>query len=98
MTGLHVWYLTRPVFALVSSGWHIMVPLAPFVFDPDLYQVFPGSWINRRPVEQEDQDNPNSICMSDSIGSEAKEKDQDDNANNRSFENPLHQEYNQSVV
>ena len=38
LLGLHVWYITRPMFALIGYGWNIVVPLAPFSFDPD-FQV-----------------------------------------------------------
>jgi hypothetical protein len=38
LLGLHVWYITRPMFALIGYGWNIIVPLAPFSFDPD-FQV-----------------------------------------------------------
>ncbi len=48
LLGLHVWYITRPMFALISLGWHITTPLAPFVFDTDLAEDFPGPYVNKR--------------------------------------------------
>ena len=29
-------HITRPMFAVISYGWHICVPLAPFAFDGDI--------------------------------------------------------------
>ena len=42
-----IWFITRPMFALIGYGWHIIVPLTPFVFDPDLFDSFPGQYVNR---------------------------------------------------
>ena len=42
-----IWFITRPMFSLIGLGWHIIVPLAPFIFDPDLYESFPGQYVNR---------------------------------------------------
>ena len=42
-----IWFITRPMFSLIGYGWHIIVPLTPFVFDPDLYECFPGKYVNR---------------------------------------------------
>merc|ERR1719510_2498401 len=65
LLGLHVWYITRPMFALIGYGWNIVVPLAPFSFDPDFQAVFPGTWINRHKIAAKDEETRNSICMSD---------------------------------
>ncbi len=65
LLGLHVWYITRPMFALIGYGWNIVVPLAPFSFDPDLQPIFPGNWINRHRLAAKDVESKNSICMSD---------------------------------
>eukprot|EP00095_Tigriopus_kingsejongensis_P006479 maker-scaffold1058_size66152-snap-gene-0.12 protein:Tk06479 transcript:maker-scaffold1058_size66152-snap-gene-0.12-mRNA-1 annotation:"olfactory receptor 1f12-like" len=67
LLSLHIWYITRPMFALVSYGWYIVVPLAPFIFDPDLMGEFPGNMLNRREMIHKDEENRNSICMSDTI-------------------------------
>ena len=40
-------YITRPMFACISLGWHIITPLAPFVFDEELVDTFPGKWVNK---------------------------------------------------
>ena len=42
-----IWFITRPMFALIGYGWHIIVPLTPFIFDPDLYETFPGQYVNK---------------------------------------------------
>ena len=42
--GLHVWYITRPMFVLIAYGWHVVVPLAPFAFDKDFFEIFPGKY------------------------------------------------------
>ena len=42
-----IWFITRPMFSLIGYGWHIIVPLTPFVFDPDLFESFPGQYVNR---------------------------------------------------
>ena len=47
LLGRHVWYITRPMFALINLGWHITTPLAPFVFDVDLADEFPGIYVNK---------------------------------------------------
>lgn len=47
LISLHVWYITRPMFALIGYAWHITTPLAPFVMDDDFIDVFPGNWFNR---------------------------------------------------
>ncbi len=43
----HVWYVIRPVFSLITLGWHISTPLAPFIFDSELLHEFPGPWVNK---------------------------------------------------
>jgi hypothetical protein len=47
LLGLHVWYIARPLFALINLGWHIITPLSPFVFDTELLEEFPGPWVNK---------------------------------------------------
>ena len=47
LLGLHVWYIARPLFALINLGWHITTPLSPFVFDADLLEELPGPWVNK---------------------------------------------------
>ena len=42
-----IWFITRPMFSLIGFGWHIIVPLTPFIFDPDLFESFPGKYVNR---------------------------------------------------
>ena len=42
-----IWFITRPMFSLIGYGWHIIVPLTPFIFDPDLFESFPGQYVNR---------------------------------------------------
>lgn len=62
---MHVWYITRPMFALIGYGWYIIVPLTPFAFDPDLMMEFPGNFFNRALITAKDEQNRNSICLSD---------------------------------
>ena len=65
ISGMHVWYITRPMFALIGYGWYIIVPLTPFAFDPDLMMEFPGNFFNRAMITAKDEQNRNSICLSD---------------------------------
>ena len=60
-----VWFLLRPMFALIGYGWHVVTPLAPFVFDKDLYASFPGNLVYRKRFEmrQEDETKFNSINL-----------------------------------
>lgn len=60
-----VWFLLRPMFALIGYGWHIVTPLAPFVFDKDFYQSFPGNLVYRKRFEmrQEEDTRFNSINL-----------------------------------
>lgn len=67
LLGLHIWYITRPMFALVAYGWYIVVPLSPFLFDPDFMREFPGNFLNRQELVHKDEENRNSICMSDTV-------------------------------
>ncbi|XP_059089044.1 uncharacterized protein LOC131885120 [Tigriopus californicus] len=67
LLGLHIWYITRPMFALVAYGWYIVVPLGPFLFDPDFMGEFPGNFLNRQELVHKDEENRNSICMSDTV-------------------------------
>lgn len=41
------WIIARPLFALINLGWHVTTPLAPFIFDNELLEEFPGPWINK---------------------------------------------------
>ena len=105
LLGLHVWYITRPMFALIGYGWFIVVPLSPFTFDPDLMTEFPGNWINKRRIAMKDEENRNSICMSDTSSSRrtpetslnrsssGKNVTWKEDGNKNSFENPLQMEY-----
>ena len=47
LLGLHVWYITRPLFSLFNLGWHIATPLSVFIFDLDLLDEFPGTYVNK---------------------------------------------------
>ena len=60
-----VWFLLRPMFALIGYGWHVVTPLAPFVFDKDLYGSFPGNLVYRKRFEmkQEEDTQFNSINL-----------------------------------
>ena len=99
--GLHVWYITRPMFALIAYGWNLVTPLAPFIFDEDFAAEFPGALINRRRVADQDELNRNSFAMSDSVQSRRQpngesdeergvDRQKSDRNANQSFENPLH--------
>ena len=101
--GLHVWYITRPMFALIAYGWHIVLPLAPFAFDEDLFDVFPGNLINRNRLISRDEETRNSISMSETASMSDKGKSdldsgnfkitvtEDRDRNGNRFENPLHE-------
>jgi hypothetical protein len=52
LLSLHVWYVTRPMFAVIAFGWHIVVPLAPFALDPDLADYFPGTLVAESSLNQ----------------------------------------------
>lgn len=109
LLGLHVWYITRPMFALIGYGWFITIPLAPFVFDPDLMTEFPGNWINKEKIALKEEENRNSICMSDTSSSRRTPPEtlnRSDNeevgvghvtwkedGNRNSFENAMHADY-----
>jgi len=58
-----IWFITRPMFALIGYGWHIIVPLTPFVFDPDLFDSFPGQYVNRKRLEIKRNDPRNNIIL-----------------------------------
>jgi hypothetical protein len=58
-----IWFITRPMFALIGYGWHIIVPLTPFVFDPDLFDSFPGQYVNRKRLEIRRNDPRNNIIL-----------------------------------
>lgn len=109
LLGLHVWYITRPMFALIGYGWNIMVPLAPFCFDDHFARHFPGTWINRRRLRAKEAVGGSKTSVSatedttDAIAASARQ----DNGNDRrfTFENPMQDlemietsEFNQSVV
>jgi hypothetical protein len=86
--GMHVWYITRPMFALIAYGWHIVVPLAPFAFDEDLRAVFPGSWMNRRRLEGEENTRRNTMAQIEAVKEVSLREGHDPNGNR--FQNPLH--------
>ena len=47
LLGLHVWYITRPLFSLFNLGFHIITPLSPFIFDKDCLEEFPGPYVSK---------------------------------------------------
>ena len=53
VSGITLWYITRPVFILVGHCWHIVVPLSCFILDKDLKTEWPGSAIHRNRQEQD---------------------------------------------
>ena len=53
VSGMTLWYITRPVFILVGHCWHIVVPLSCFILDKDLKTEWPGSAIHRNRQEQD---------------------------------------------
>jgi len=42
LLGMSVWFITRPMFALIGLGWHLMVPLACLTLDKELCREWPG--------------------------------------------------------
>jgi hypothetical protein len=40
------------MFACIALGWHIITPLAPFVFDGELLDTFPGRLVNKHRKQQ----------------------------------------------
>ena len=46
LTNFHQ-FLSRPLFALINLGWHVTTPLAPFIFDNELINDFPGPWVSK---------------------------------------------------
>jgi len=76
LLGLHVWFVTRPMFAVIAFGWHIVVPLAPFALDPDLAEYFPGTLVadrtleaNRRKTRRRARTEDDEISLSESVSS-----------------------------
>ena len=64
--GVSVMFITRPMFTLIGHIWHISVPLSVLLLDKDLRQQWPGSWMLRGRLGQDEDDN--SIVLSD-VGS-----------------------------
>ncbi len=67
LLGYHVWYITRPMFALIAYGWQIVIPLAPFAFDSDFASVFPGNLVgsmSNRMRQQRQKRNNSSMGLS----------------------------------
>lgn len=89
LLGLHVWYITRPMFALIAYGWHVVVPLAPFAFDHDFFNVFPGTWINRRRIALKEESSRNSFRMNEPSPRKKNPAKSDESDPKLSFENPL---------
>ena len=60
-----IWFLLRPMFALIGYGWHLVTPLTPFVFDKDFYDFFPGRFVYRKKFEVRQEENAqfNSINL-----------------------------------
>ena len=95
-----VWFILRPMFALIGYGWHIVTPLSPFIFDKDFLDVFPGKYVNRKRLEVREDTRHDIVLTPKSSWS-----NMNNNAASTEFHNPVtanyeldEREYNQSVA